>query len=748
MSIAPETRESGHGRPVLAATKLQVPPPRAGVPRARLVDSLVTAGESKVILVCAPAGSGKTTLLADWHASEGERRPFAWLSLDPSDNDTVRFLEGVIAALRTTAPGVGEEALGAMTGPASLTDVVLPSLINDLTPLHDPVVLVLDDYHLIANDRIHELVGQLVEQLPERLQLVVATRAEPPLAIGRLRARRELLEVGTDELRFTQAEAARLLNDVQRLDLAEDDIAQLQTRTEGWAAGLQLAALSLSRHDDAAGFIASFAGDDRPIVDYLGFEVLDGQAAEVRAFLLRTSVLDRLTGPLCDALLGTTGSDARLAELERAGLFLVPLDTKREWYRYHHLFAGLLRHELARTEPAEVAELHRRASAWFHDRGWMAEAIEHSIAADDIPRASELIAAHWYSFLQRGRIETVAGWLDSLGDDSVAGDAGLCLTKAWIAVNTGHLEEVARWIDAAEGARRAGGDGSNEVESGVAALQEIYRYMDGDVEAAVEAGRRSVERGQTPWRPMGCPVLGIALFWTGQPGEATLELERSVDTAESAGNHLSVIHATSALAAIRLEHADVESAGDLAERALDRAEAANLDEHWATAMSRVVRGRVLERQGRLQEARDSIDRSVELSTRGVASVEAGYSLLSQAELLRFHGDSEAAGRVLREARAVIEGCPRPGILEQMLGRTERRLRRRRQGTTNGHADELTDRELSVLRLLPGQLSQREIAGTLYVSLNTVKSHVKSIYRKLRVETRDEAVSRARELGVL
>jgi LuxR family transcriptional regulator, maltose regulon positive regulatory protein len=749
ITLQPEARERRSSRPVLAATKLQAPAPREMVPRERLVDAMTSPRATKLTLVSAPAGSGKTTLLAEWQAAPAEERPFSWLSLDPSDNDTVRFLDGAIAALRTAAPGVGEAALGALTGPAGLADVVLPSLINDLMTLREPVVLVFDDYHLISNKRIHALIDLLLEHLPVTLQLAIATRGEPPLALGRLRARRQMLELGADDLRFTEVEATSLLNGILGLGLAENDIAQLQARTEGWAAGLQLAALSLSGREDAHDFISSFAGDDRPIVDYLGFEVLDGQPFEVRRFLLRTSVLDRLAGPLCDAVLDDACSDARLAELERANLFLVPLDTKREWYRYHHLFGGLLRHELARTEPDLIPELHRRASAWFRDNGMLGEAIRHSIASGDVPDASELIARHWYSFLQRGRIETVAGWLEALGDENVAGDAGLCLTKAWIAVNTGHLPDVARWTEAAEQARdRGNGGGSLAVESGVAALQEIHRYMNGDVDAAVEAGRRSVERGQTPWRPIGCPVLGIALFWSGHPREAIDELESSVETAESAGNHLSVIHATSALAAVRLEDGDYESAGELATRALDRADQANLEEHWATAMSRVVKGQVLERGGRLSEAREAVDRGVELSRGGVAAVETAYALLSQAEMRQLQGDREAATKVLREARRVVESCTRPGILEQMLARSERRLRRGPRRSRDGHPDELTDREISVLRLLPGELTQREIAGALYLSINTVKSHLKSIYRKLRVETRDDAVSRARDLGIL
>jgi LuxR family maltose regulon positive regulatory protein len=748
ITTQPQTVARAPSGAVLASTKLQVPGAREGlVPRERLVAALTATAPAKLTLVSAPAGSGKTTLLSEWHAASVEERSFAWLSLDPSDNDPVRFYEGVIAALRTVAPGMGDTALTALAGPTSLTDVALPSLINELAALPDPLVLVLDDYHLITNPRVHASVDFLLEHLPDTLHLALASRTEPPLALSRLRVRRELVDVKTADLRFTDDEAVSLLNGVLGLRLDPEDIAQLQGRTEGWAAGLQLAALSLSGRDDAHGFISSFAGDDRPIVDYLGFEVLDGQDSDTRSFLLRTSVLARLTGPLCDAVLEEDGSAARLAELERANLFVMPLDNKREWYRYHHLFSGLLRHELARTQPELVPELHARASAWFRGRGSVSEAIRHATAAGDPRAASELITLHWYGYLQRGRIETVAGWLDALGDEAVAGDAGLCLTKAWIAVNTGNLGEVAQWIDAADRARLA--DSSPMVESGVAALREIHRYMGGDVDEAVEAGRRSTERGETPWRPVGCPVLGIALFWSGRPEEATGELEQSVDTARSAGNHLAVIHASGGLAAIRAEHGDVGGAGELARDALELAEECSLEEHWATTLARVVRGRALEQEGNLSEAEAVIERSVELSRRGVAAVEIAYALLSQAEARQLQGDSDGAREVLREARRVVDSCPDPGILEDMLARTERRLRRASHRRAEvGGAEELTDRELAVLRLLPGSLSQREVAEALYVSLNTVKTHTKSIYRKLGVDARDDAVERARKLGVL
>ena len=734
--------------PVITATKLQVPRTRPGlVPRDRLVAAIARGSDARLTLVIAPAGSGKTTLLDEWRSAPAERRPFAWLSLDADDNDPVKLFEGAIAALRTVVPGIGEHARGQLAASGGLTEVVLPSLINELAALPRPLVLTLDDYHLIANPKVHEAVRYLLDHLPDTVQLAVASRSEPPFGLGRLRVRREMVEIRAADLRFTTAEATALLHGALEFELDQADVERLCERTEGWAAGLHLAALSLSGRSDAHEFISSFAGDDRPVVDYLGFEVLDGQSEDTRTFLLQTSVLDRLCGGLCDAVTGRRDSEIRLDELERAGLFLLPLDSRRQWYRYHHLFAELLRHELTRTAPELVAGLHRRASDWYRDGGFPAEAIQHAIAAEDRAAASELISAHWYAFLQRGRLETVAAWLDALGDEAVAADAALCLTKAWIGVNTGRLDDVDRWIRAAE---RAGVEGSEVLESGIASLREIYRYMSGDVARAVEAGRRSVERGDTPWRPVGCPVLGIALFWSGSPEEAEHELEESVQTARAAGNHLAVIHASAGLAAIRAESGDLDKGARTAANALALADERSLTGHWATTMARVVQGRALERRGMLEAAAGEIERGTELSQSGVAAVEIAYALLSQAEARQLQGDPDGAGAAAAAARRVVEDCPDPGILTEMLARTERRLHLapRVRTTDGGPAEELSERELAVLRLLPGELSQREIGAALFVSLNTVKTHVRGIYRKLNVETRDKAVERARELGLI
>jgi ATP/maltotriose-dependent transcriptional regulator MalT len=718
------------------------------VPRARLVRALCAASEAGLALLQAPVGSGKTTLLAEWQAAPGEPRPFAWLSLDVADNDPIRFVEGVIAALRTVVPGAGDRALAHLGGPAPLADVVLPSLVNDLAAQPERLVLVLDDYHLIADERVHEAVAFLLERRPSTLELAIATRAAPPLPLARLRLAGEVVEVGAGDLRFTAQEADALVREALGRALDRDDLARLHERTEGWAAGLRLAALSLAGRDDPHEYIASFAGDDRPVVDLLGAELLAAQPPDVRDFLVETSILERLCGPLCERVSGRPDAGALLDALERAGVLLVPLDGKRRWYRYHHLFAGLLRDELARTRsPDDIAALHRRAAAWHRADGSADAAIAHATAGGDIVTATELITAHWYAYLQRGRIDTVAGWLDALCDDVVRSEAALCLTKAWIEVNTGRMPAVAEWVAAAERTRTS----APVLESGIAGLREIHRYMDGDVAGSVRAGQRSVARGPTPWRPVGCPVLGLALFWQGRPEEAAAELEAAVVDARAAGNNLAVIHASSGLATIRAETGDIEAASAAAERALALADDTGLAEHWATALSRVTRGRALAHAGRVTDATAALDRAATVAERGVAALEIAYARLAQADVRALGGDDAGEADAVAQARRIVDRCADAGILAEQLARAQRRVHRgprRREAPADGPAPALTERELAVVRLLPTELSQREIGATLYVSLNTVKSHVRSIYRKLDVDTRDDAVARAREIGLL
>src|SRR5712691_7540433 len=378
-------------------TKLNPPAgARRRVAREAILERLVWDEPRRLTLIDAPAGWGKTTVLAEWAADAREQRPFAWFAVDRADNDPVRFWGYAIEALRTLEPSLGSASLAALgVSGTNPVDVVLPPLINELAGLDRRVVLVLEDYHLIQSPDVHVGVSFLIEHLPATLELAIATRLDPPLPLPRLRARGEMLELRTAELRFDQEEAEELLRAALGEALDDADVERLVMRTEGWASGLYLAALSLAGRDDASAFIEAFAGDDRQIVDYLGGEVLDGLDAETRGFLLRTSILERLSGPLCDHLLEAGDSARRLLEIERANLFLVPLDARREWYRYHHLFGDLLRHELERSGPETVRGLHRRAVEWLGVNGAVDEAIRHALAAGDDEDAARLVIEMW-----------------------------------------------------------------------------------------------------------------------------------------------------------------------------------------------------------------------------------------------------------------------------------------------------------------------------------------------------------------
>ena len=452
-SAAPS--EVASERDVLLATKLHVPRPRPDlVPRPQLAERLDEGLARGLMLVCAPAGYGKTVLLADW-ARRGQQ-PVAWLSLDVGDNDPARFWRHGVAALDQCRPGLAER-VGQLLGPPapSSYEGLVTALINELAtgPDADRALLVLDDYHLIDSAAVHESLGFLIEHRPPELHLVLASRSDPPLALARLRGRNQLAELRAAELRFTADEAAALLRQGAAescVALPETAVAALAARTEGWAAGLQLAALSLRGQPDAAGFVAAFTGTHRFILDFLAEEVLEQQSDQVRTFLLETSVLERLSGELCDAVTGRPGGQALLEQVERAGLFLVPLDEVRGWWRYHHLFADLLRARL-QEQPGQAALLHRNAAAWYDDHEMADDAIRHAVAAGEMAWAARLIEQHFDElFYLRGEGVTVQRWLSALPGDLVRTRPRLLLAQALLAFYSGRTETEEPLLDAAE----------------------------------------------------------------------------------------------------------------------------------------------------------------------------------------------------------------------------------------------------------------------------------------------------------
>ncbi|PKH40885.1 LuxR family transcriptional regulator, maltose regulon positive regulatory protein [Nocardioides alpinus] len=486
----------------LIETKLFLPTPRPGrVPRPRLRERLDRGLEARLMLVSAPAGFGKTTLLVDWMASADASVAAsprgAWLALDSRDNDPGRFWTYVVAAVRTAVPGVGEGALGLLEDPQSPVEGALTSLVNELAATDVDLVLLLDDYHVIEAPTVHAGMAFLLAHLPPRVHLVLATRSDPPLPLALLRARGDLVEVRAADLRFTTQEAASYLNEVMGLDLAPADVRALEGRTEGWIAALQLAALSMTGRDDVSGFIAGFTGDDRYVVDYLVEEVLQRLPDDLQDFLLRTSVLDRMNGALCNALTGRTDGRGSLEALERDNLFVVPLDDRRHWYRYHHLFADVLRGRLLDAQPDLVQELHAMAATWHEQEGDIVESIRHSLLGADFVGAAELVESLLPSFRRDRREAIMRGWIEALPSEVLQARPVLGNALAGARMSTGEFDGVDELLDATEDWLASGAQRPGPSTRGAGVDDDEYRRLPGDLavhRAGIALVRGDVER--------------------------------------------------------------------------------------------------------------------------------------------------------------------------------------------------------------------------------------------------------------
>jgi LuxR family maltose regulon positive regulatory protein len=748
--------------PDLVWSKLWPPAPRAGlIPRASLQSRLQEGVQARLSVLDAPAGFGKTTLLTQWRAAVGATQ-VAWVALDEGDNDPTRFWIYVIEALRTVQPGLGAAALQALhQASADPYRAVLPGLLNELNLTGSQLVLVLDDYHLITNPTCHQSLGFFLEHLPAGVHVVLATRADPPLPLARMRARGELAELRAADLQFTHEETSALLNGSMGLQLGTGDVARLAERTEGWAAGLVLAGLSLRGRQDAEAFIAAFSGDNRHVADYLGGEVLARQPDAIRAFLLRTSILERLTGPLCDAVLEAEGSAQVLVQLERSNLFLVPLDDRREWYRYHHLFAQLLRLELASRDPALLPTLHQRAAAWHRQAGNLDEGIGHASAAGEFAEAAALIARHWLTYWRRGQRATVARWLDGLPEEAIMANPPVAYVAAWIRGYSGASKQRTEdWLAVVgrggyEGSLPDGVSSEGALPDGVSSLAfgaDLARasLVFDDLGRSVAAGRRALELAgpeslQFWW--MAQSALGHALYLSGQAAEARPQLEELAARVHPAAQPVAVVLALAVLSLLAGDQDDHRTALALARRAAATADSQGLSAEPMCGIAYAALGRALARQGELAEAEEQLQRA--LAPVGIDSMLAqrAFALLLLAPVRRGRGDLAGARALVDQARELIERFADPGVLPELLEQTEQALgsapRRRVEA-----AAPLTERELVVLRLLPTRLSTREIGRELSVSVHTVRSQVQAVYRKLGVATRAEAVARARELGLL
>jgi LuxR family transcriptional regulator, maltose regulon positive regulatory protein len=736
--------------------KLRAPSPRPDqLIRRRLLDFLRNAMGRKVSVLSAPTGYGKTTLLAHWHQAEVGDVPFAWVSLDEQDNDPIRLWRHVVEALRRAVPEeeeFGADVLAAMGAVGrGFLEITLPMLINELAEVPHRVVLVLDDYNFVTDRETHESISYFLEHLPENVHLVISSRSDPPLPLGRLRALEELNEIRAEQLAFTEEETARLLNEKMALDIGPDDISMLHERTEGWPAGIYLASLSLQNKEDKHAFIESFRGSNRYVVGLLVEEILAGLDENVRRFLLQTSILRAMTGPLCDAVTGGKGSASLLREFARSNQFLVSLDEEGEWYRYHHLFSEMLLYELTGTEPDLVPILRGRAGAWLEDEGFVEGAIRQATAAEDYERVGLLIARHWRWYVFSGQAATVQRWLGSLPEGMIARDAALALVKAWICALGGRREECERFLRLAEGIphERSLPDGTASVESGVSVLRAIFGF-DG-IQSKAEAARRAteLERGATsPWTAMVRFAMGTSLYLIGETSQARRTLEEALALMDG-GERLVRAMALSFLSFVAVEEGHAEEAESLAREAKGVVESLRSYGIPQASVASIALGRALAELGRFEEAQEELESG--LSTRrrlsGMSPWPYLIGLLALAPVRAGRGDRAGGRAALAEARAIVEAYPDAGMFPELLEREERRLRKHkpREGQLER---EPTERELAVLRLLDDELTNRQIAERLYVAPSTVKTQITSIFRKLGVSSRGDAVEEAHARGLI
>jgi LuxR family transcriptional regulator, maltose regulon positive regulatory protein len=705
---------------VLLATKLYVPRPRGAlVSRPRLLARLGAGLRGPLTVIAAPAGFGKTTLLTQglgvgsWElaSSPANSQPptpnshqVAWLSLDAGDSDSTIFLRYLVAALRTVMPPtVGAMALALLeASPLPPLTTLLTTLINDLASLGPGAtgaaldsrrwILVLDDYHAITAPAVHEALAFLLDHLPPTLHLVVASREDPPLPLARLRARGQVAELRAADLRFTAGEAADFLRDVMGLAVSEDDVAALEARTEGWVAGLQLAALALQDRVDQSGFIAAFTGSNRFVVDYLASEVLDRLPPHLRAFVLRTSILERMCGPLCDTLAGVGGwelgvggsgttpnsqppspnSQLMLEELERANLFMVPLDDQRRWYRYHQLFAGVLRDRLARGEPAEaVAELHRRASTWFERQGLVAEAIRHALAAGDAERAASLIELIAMPLAMEGQQATVAGWLAELPDNLRLARPRLALAYACVAgFNSDYAAAEIHLREAEAGAQAWDEPQAAALRIEAAAFRAVGGSVLGDPRAP-ELGRMALAHLDAghPLRSMVAVGISYAAFAAGDLAAADQTLQATL-AAQPLQSASSAVHAglVALLAMVRRAQGRLYETRRLATQVI---EATTRDGRTlplsGTLLAYLLLGLTQCEQNELDAAERTLRQCADLAHQYQVTM---YEILAQfylANVLSARGDLAGALKLVEQAEARASRYLSPLNMRELVG---------------------------------------------------------------------------------
>jgi LuxR family transcriptional regulator, maltose regulon positive regulatory protein len=734
----------------LVAAKLRCPAIRPGtVPRTPLIERLAWDDSRPIVSVVAPAGYGKTTLLSQWAGRNG--KSFAWVSVDEEDNDPTVLLRYVAAALDAVEP-IDERVFGALgSAGSSLPGSVVPRLESAFSSMNSPVVLVLDDVHVLHNRECRAALSVLADHVPGGSRLVLAGRAPPPLRVARLRAEDKIVEIGPDDLSLTHADASSLLRGAG-VTLGQDEVAELHQRTEGWPAGLYLAALYLREDGPFAGAAVSFGGDDRLVSEYMESEFLARISRRQRVFLTRTAVLERMCGPLCDAVLEREGSAAILARLARSNVLLVPPDQRGEWYRYHHLFRDMLLAELRRREPGLVPVLRRRAASWFLDNGMPETALEYSIAAGDVEGAARLVGQLVMPAFRQGRVSTISRWLGWLEErDGIEDHPMAAVLASLFSALTGRPANALRWADAVD--RWQYGDSAQPDDPSAEAWAALLRatlcrrgaeQMRADADEAV----RRFAAG-TFVTPVPALMQGIARLLCGDPDGSELSLQDAVGVGEKDGapDDLAVALCEESLVAMarrRWDRAEV-----FAERADAVLRRAGTGESYATPLVCALRARVAMHRADVAAARRELRIAQQLPP--VLTYALPYlAVQARIELARVHlalADQAGARVLMREVDDLLKRRPDLGVLAGEAQALEAQLASK-PGSPFPGASALTGAELRLLPLLSTHLSFPEIAEKMLLSRNTVKSEATSIYRKLGVSSRSQAVSRSLELGLL
>lgn len=646
----------------LLTTKVNIPPAHSRlVQRPRLIERLHEGLKCNLLLVSAPAGFGKTTLLSEW-ARQGEPRfRAAWISLDEGDNDPTRFWDYFIAALQTLQTGAGAKAQASLhsnqvfSGRVPAIEPVLILLINDLAVTSGELVIVLDDYHLIKSRQIHRGVNYLLEHMPAQMHLVISTRADPPLALARFRGRGTMREIGTDDLRFTPEETVSLLKGLEAPKLSAENIKSLNDRAEGWAVGLKLAALSMGGQEDIPGFIAAFTGSHRYVMDYLIEEVLQKQNAEISDFLLKTSVLEHLNGPLCDVVTGRNDSQEILVNLERGHLFIVPLDEPRQWYRYENLFADLLRHQLQKVISTEdICELHRRASRWHVENHLPDDAITHAIAARDWERAAGIIENIIRARINRGEWITIRDWLSALPEQVLKNHLFLYIRYCFALAITGQLGEAEIKLRAMETVSPK----DAHIQGQIAATQAyVYNYL-GDIPRTEECGRRAISilpPDEADSRCLACFILGYMYWKRGLFNKARPLINEAYRVGRQMGNLSFTATSLHYLAEMDRYQGRLRRAADQLQQAIELAgdtpASAPAHESWAC---------VLGEWNRLEEAAQQMQLAIDVGQTGNTPefISRSITLLSYFKLAQ--GDETGAMKTLERACAIAHHLTSPG----------------------------------------------------------------------------------------